>query len=86
MTDDGEETTELGAEVDELVEQSERIDDDRTEFERWEATDSGRCSHEYADRDVAYLKQWDKFTEAKTSAKSLSVCRKCGFIPEKPRY
>lgn len=85
MRDEGKVTTELGMSVESAVEQSERINDDRTEFERWEDTDSDSCAHKYADRRVEYLKQWDKFT-ARTSAKTLSVCRRCGFIPKNSRY
>lgn len=86
MTRNGEESTEIdGMDLETAINQSDRIDDDRTEFERWEDTDSSECGHKYADREVEYLKQWDKFT-IQTSASTLSVCRKCGFIPENPRY
>lgn len=85
MTRGGDETTEPEDEVSDLVDQSELIGDDRTEFDRWDETDSDDCYHKYADRKVTYLKKWDDFS-VKTTAETLSVCRKCGFVPEKRRY
>jgi len=86
MARNGEESTEMDdIDVEGAINQSDRIDDDRTEFERWEDTDSSKCRHKYADRKVEYLKQWDKFT-IQTTASTLSVCRKCGFFPGNPRY
>lgn len=83
MREPGTETTE-DFDLDEALENSERIGDPQTKFERWEKTDRADCTHQYYEEDVPVLEQWDEFTK-RTSANELTVCRRCGYIPEPRR-
>jgi hypothetical protein len=84
MREPGNETTE-DFDTSAAIEQSPRINDSRSKFERWDDTDSDACRHDYYEEDVAVLDQWDNFAR-RTTASKLTVCRKCGFIPGSRRY